>query len=101
MDLQYSFHILRRKRAKIDKTLKGSFFGGSVVKNLPAVQRRLKFSPWVGKIPWRRAWQTTPVFLPGKCHGQRSLAGYRPWDLKESDMTEATARIHTHTHTHV
>ena len=38
--------------------------------------------PWVGKIPWRRKWQPTPVFLPGKSHGQRSLAGYSPWDLK-------------------
>ena len=37
---------------------------------------------------WRREWQTTPVFLPGKFHGQRSLAGYSPWGSKESDMTE-------------
>ena len=40
--------------------------------------RRLGFSPWVGKIAWRRKWQSTPVFLPGKSHGQRSLKGYRP-----------------------
>ena len=38
--------------------------------------RRCGFNPWVGKIPWRRKWQPTPVFLPGKSHGQRSLAGY-------------------------
>ena len=38
--------------------------------------KRCGFSPWVGKIPWRRAWQPTPVFLPGESHGQRSLAGY-------------------------
>ena len=37
------------------------------------------FNPWVGKIPWRRKWQPTPVFLPGKCHWQRGLAGYSPW----------------------
>ena len=37
---------------------------------------------------WRRKWQATPVFLPGKPHGQRSLAGYSPWGCKESDMTE-------------
>ena len=37
---------------------------------------------------WRRAWQPTPAFLPGEFHGQRSLAGYRPWGPKESDMTE-------------
>ena len=41
-------------------------------------QRRHGFDPWVGKIPWRRAWQPTPVFLPGESHGQRSLAGYAP-----------------------
>ena len=44
--------------------------------------------PWVGKIPWRRKWQPTPVFLPGEFHGQRTLAGYSPWGRKESDMTE-------------
>ena len=37
------------------------------------------FDPSVGKMPWRRAWQSTPVFLPGESHGQRSLAGYSPW----------------------
>ena len=49
--------------------------------------------PQVGKIPWRRKRQPAPVFLPGKSHGQRSLAGYSPWGYKESDTTE-----HTHTH---
>ena len=46
------------------------------------------FNPWVGKTPWRRAWQPTPVFLPGESHGQRRLVGYSPWGRKESDMTE-------------
>ena len=47
------------------------------------------FDPWVGKIPWRRAQQCTPVFLLGKNpHGQRSLAGYHSWGHKESDMIE-------------
>ena len=41
-------------------------------------------------IPWSRKWQPTPVLLPGKAHGQRSLAGYSPWGRKELDMTEAT-----------
>ena len=50
---------------------------------------RLGFDSWVGKIPWRRAWQPTPVFLPGNSHGQRSLEGYSPWGRKESDMAEA------------
>ena len=39
---------------------------------------RHRFDPWVGKIPWRRAWQCTPVFLPGESHGQRSLVVYSP-----------------------
>ena len=47
-------------------------------------------NPWVGKIPWRRAWQPTPVFLPGESHGQRSLAGCSPWGRTESDTTEVT-----------
>ena len=50
--------------------------------------KRLEFDPWVGKIPWRRAQQPTPVFLPGESHGQRSLAGYSPWGRTESDVTE-------------
>ena len=45
------------------------------------------FDPWVIKISWRRKWQPTPVFLPRKSHGQRSLVGYSPWSCKESDMT--------------
>ena len=46
-------------------------------------------------MPWRRAWQPTPVFLPGKSHGQRSLVGCHPWGHKESDMTEATQAQHS------
>ena len=48
------------------------------------------FDLWVGKISWRRAWQPTLLFLPGKPHGQRSLAGYSPWGCKELDTTEVT-----------
>ena len=72
------------------------FPGGADGKE-PACQcRRLKrrrFNPWVKKMPWRRAWPTTPVFLPGKSHGQRSLAGYSPWGRKESDTTEHTFNL--------
>ena len=50
--------------------------------------RRPEFDPWVGKIPLRREWQHSPVFLPGEFHGQRSLAGYSPWGCKDWDMTE-------------
>ena len=52
--------------------------------------KRCGFNPWVWKIPWRRAQQPTPVFLPGNSHGQRSLAGYNPWGCEKSDKTEAT-----------
>ena len=60
-----------------------------MVKNSPANagDMRLGFDPWVGKIPWRRHWPPTPVFLPGRSHGQRSLAGYSPQGHKELDMT--------------
>ena len=54
--------------------------------------RRPRFYPWVGKNPCRREWQPTPVFLPGKFQGQRSLVGYCPWGHKESDTTE---QVHT------
>ena len=54
-----------------------------MVKNLPATQ-----DPWVWKIPWKKAWLPTPIFLPGEFHGQRSLAGHNPWGHKKLDMTE-------------
>ena len=57
--------------------------------------KRHGFSPWVRKIPGSRKWKPAPVFLPRKSHGQRSLAGYGPWDCEELDMIE-----HTHTNTH-
>ena len=67
------------------------FPGGTRTKE-PAWQcrrhKRRGFDPSVGKIPWRRAWQRTPVFLPGESHGQRSLAGHSSWGHKESDTTE-------------
>ena len=73
-------------------------FGASLmahmVKNLPEC-RRPGYDPWVSKIPWRRKWQSTPVFLPGRFHGLRSLVGYSPWSLNESEMTEW---LSTHTH---
>ena len=49
------------------------------------IRVKYSFDPWVGKIPWRRKWQPTPEFLPGKSHGQRSLVDYSPWGCKESD----------------
>ena len=65
-----------------------------MVKNLPANARKRKipgFDPWIGKVPWRRAWQPTPVFLPEEFHGQRSLEAYAGLEgHKESDTTEVT-----------
>ena len=50
--------------------------------------RRRGFDPWIKKIPWSKKWQPTPVFLPGKSHGQGGLVGYSPWVTKESDTIE-------------
>ena len=60
--------------------------------------RRLWFKPWVRKIPWRREWQPSPVFLPKKFHRQKRLAGYSPRGCKESDKTE---RLTTHFSLHM
>ena len=69
-------------------------FPGGVGGKQPVCRRRgrkrCRFSPWAGKLPWRRAWRPTPVFWPGESHGRRSLAGYSPQGCKESDTTEAT-----------
>ena len=62
--------------------------------------KRCRFDPWVRKIPWRRKWQPTPVFLPGKFHGQRSLVGYNPWGCKESDTTVEADQQHGSHHSH-
>ena len=50
--------------------------------------KRPRFDLWVGKVLWRREWQSTPAFLPGESHGQRSPAGHSPWGHKELDTTE-------------
>ena len=75
------------------------FLVAQMVKNLPAVQET-----WVQSLGWEdpleRAWQLSPVFLPGEVHRQRSLVGYSPWGCKESYMTELLTHTHTHTHTH-
>ena len=70
------------------------------LKNLPAMWET-QFDPWVGKIPWKKAWQPTPGFLPGEFHGQRSLAGYSPQSGKAleyldklTSFNRITASIH-------
>ena len=66
-----------------------------MVKNLPAMREDLGSIPELGRFPWRKEQLPTPVFLPGEFHGQRSLAGYRPWGYKELDMIEGlTLSLH-------
>ena len=62
------------------------------------VGKRHEFNLWFRKSPWGRAWQSTPIFLLGESHGQKSLVDYHPQGHKESDMTEATQHTCTHTH---
>ena len=64
-----------------------------VVQNLPANTRH-RFNPWIRKIPWRRAWQATPIFWPGESHGQKSLAGYSPWDHRVRHDWSDLAPVH-------
>ena len=68
---------------------------GSNSKNNPPAVQETRFSPWVGKIPWRMEWLSTPVFLPGEFHGQRSLVDYSPWGCKGSDTTEPLSLFFT------
>ena len=73
------------------RTLKG---GGASGKEPTGQYRRRKsyrFNPWIRKIPWRRAWQPIPIFLPGESHGQRSLLGYTDHSIAESYMTEVNS----------
>ena len=63
-----------------------------MVKNRLAMQEK-GLDPWVRKIPWKKEWQPTPVFLPGKSHGQRGLVDYCPWGRKRIRHDSAQ---HTH-----
>ena len=55
---------------------------------IASAKQETQVQSWVRKIPWKRKWQPTSVFWPGKSHGQRSLVGYSPWGCKESDIAE-------------
>jgi len=74
--------------------VKRGFPVGTSGKESACQRRRQRLNPWVRRILWRRRWQPTPVFLPGKFHGQRSLTGYSPWGHEEADMSEP---LSTHT----
>ena len=71
----------------------GGFPDGAVVKNLPANAGDVGLIPGLGRLPWRRKWQPTPVLLPGKLYGPRSLVGYSPWGHK------SLSRLSMYTHT--
>ena len=71
--------------------MRAGFPGVSDGKSVCLQCGRPGFNSWVGKIPWRRKWQSTLALLPGKSHGWRSLIGYSPWGRKKSDTTK---RLH-------
>ena len=82
-----TFYLILSKAFLFSLRDNWGFPGGSEIKNPPANTGE-RFCPWIRKIPWRRKWQPTPVFLPGKSHGQRRLVGYGSWGHKESDTIE-------------
>ena len=98
--------------SSICKLIAKGFPGGSLLKkkNFTGQCRRRKFDLWVRKIPWRRKWQPTPVFLPGESYGQRTLVGYSPWGhqvghnwTREHSMphsSKLTAKTHNFVQTH-
>ena len=95
-----NFHQWKNKTVHPNQRILG-FLGGTSGKE-PICQcrsKRVRSDPWVRKIPQRRAWQPTPVFLAEESHGQRSLASSSPQDRKESDMTEVTQNTLTHKRT--
>ena len=95
------YRLKFRKISNLDDLRDLNGFPGSSDDNESACQcRRPRFDSWV-QISWRREWLLTPVFLPGRPHGQRSLAGYSPWSCRVGRVTELlSARVCAHTHTH-
>ena len=103
--LQEPFSPLHTQRCQLAKsflwfTISCTAMGASLVAQWLRIHlqcRRLRFSPWVRKIPYRRAWQPTPVLLPGEPHGQKRLADYSPLCHKDSDSAIATEHTHAGT----
>ena len=89
-------HLKKQQQITIEQH-KASFIA-QLVKSVPTIKPG--FNSWVGKIPWRRTWQPTPVLLPGESHGQRSLEGYSPWGRKSGTRLSDQAHS-THTEQHV
>ena len=107
-DLMYStrnsiqYSVMAYKEKNLEKSTYMYMWGipGGASCKEPACQcrrrKRCRFNPWDTKIPRRRAWQPTPVFLPRESHGQRSLMGYSPNGHKQPDTIEVTQHSHTH-----
>ena len=95
--IQPFFLYLRKCFIVVRSTQYWGFPGGSDGKESACNAGDLGSIPGSGNIPWRRAWQPTPIFLSGEFHGQRRLVGYSPWGRKESDMTEYLTWTQYHT----
>ena len=79
-----NFHFHKMHKKFLWKFIFINLFPGSSDGRICLQYEKPGFNPWVGKIPWRWKWQPTPVFLPGKFHGWRTLAGYSPWGHKKT-----------------
>ena len=96
-DVHVSFSVMASSGYMPSSGIGGSYssFGASLMaQRLKHLSAMWEFNPWVGKIPWRRKWQPTPVFLPGESHGERILEGYSPWGFRARHN-----RVHTHIYT--
>ena len=97
ISLQTITHTDTHTHIYINKSYYGGASGKKKKKNLSANARRHKrhgFDPWVEKIPWRRAWQPTPVFLPGESHGQRSFGRLQSTGLQRVRHMHVSVRMH-------
>ena len=98
--LQIELEVLQKSKSYLQEVVPVVPVLPDVQVHQPVKQATCEFDPWVRKTPWRRKWQPTPVVLPGKFHGQRSLVGYSPWGREESDMTECKhTRVKRHSST--
>ena len=78
LPIELCFSVFDNIAKRLGYSAQWGFPGGASRKEPACQHRRHRFDLWVGKIPWRRAWQPTPIFLPGEFHGQRNLAGHSP-----------------------
>ena len=88
MDVSVSFYFVIKSLLRLPWWLSG--------KGSTCQCRRCRFNPWLRQIPWRWKWQPTPVFLPGKSHGQRSLVVYSPWGCKRVKHSLVTNQQQNH-----